>query len=57
MCHEKLKPGGVSGAEIMMVIKARDATQTCPFVPPLMRGGLHGPDHTTPNYGLHILQA
>ena len=57
MCHEKLKPGGVSGAEIMMVIKARNATQTCPFVPPLMRGGLHGPDHTTPNYGLHILQA
>ena len=53
--REKLKPGGVSGAENMMVNTALLAPQTCPFVPPLMRGGLHGPDNTTPHHGLHIV--
>lgn len=56
MCQLKLKPGGASGAENMMVTKAHKATQTCRFLSPLMRGGLHGPDHKTPYNGLHIVQ-
>ena len=55
MRRKKLKPGGVSGAEIMMVNLAFSAFYTCPFVPPHLRGGLHGPDNTTSHHRLHIV--